>query len=370
MRTKEKDILSQKLLKLFPSGNRYFQFLKILINSPRFLLLWITLAFISLSLSANERQVGDVNGDGEVNIADINAVIDMILSGRFDPKGDVNSDGEVNIADVNVLIDIILGNHYEDPEFLEFTIDNVNFKMIYVKGGTFTMGATSEQLYGPYSYSYQYRYELPTHEVTLSSYFIGETEVTRELWKAVMADNTMPVEYYDSDYKKPLDKVGYDNAISFCQKLSRKTGYTFRLPTEAEWEYAARGGCKSKGYRYAGSDNPNKVAWYGWGSGGTADGTYKGPHPVATKDPNELGIYDMSGNVFEWCQGWYYSYTSEAQVNPTAPEEGYYRIMRGGCWLFHISNDVPYYNFIRVSWRGVETYYKYNGFRVVMEVPN
>lgn len=338
--------------------------------------LLVIFIIISFQASANETIKGDVNNDGEVNIADVNFIINQILS-EYLPihlYGDVNEDGEVNIADVNVVINIILGNNYEPPEFIDFEVNNIHFKMIYVKGGTFTMGATSEQLYGPYDYSYNYRYELPTHEVTLSNYYIGETEVTGELWKAVMADNTLPVSYdyydYAYDLKKPLDQASYSNALSFCQKLSNKTGYHFRLPTEAEWEYAARGGCKSKGYRYSGSDNIKDVAWYGFYTpGSTAYGTSKGPHRVAEKAPNELGLYDMSGNVYEWCQGWYYHYTSEPQVNPTAPEEGYYRIMRGGCWLFDPSSTSPYHNHFRVSWRGVETYYRYNGFRIVMEMP-
>lgn len=198
-----------------------------------------------------------------------------------------------------------------------FTVAGVSFTMVFVEGGTFTMGATSEQV------GEADDWEKPTHRVTLSDYYIGETEVTQALWKAVMGSNPS---YFKGD-NLPVENVSYDDVKTFITKLNQKTGKTFRLPTEAEWEYAARGGKKSKGYKYSGSDNINDVAWY-------KDNSDDKTHPVKTKRPNELGIYDMSGNVYEWCSDWYGKYTSEAQTNPQGPSGGSYRVLRGGSWSY------------------------------------
>lgn len=204
-----------------------------------------------------------------------------------------------------------------------FTVNGVTFKMIYVQGGTFTMGATSEQ--GSDAYSD----ETPTHSVTLSSYYIGETEVTQELWQALMGSN--PSSFKGS--RKPVDSVSYNDCIEFISKLNSKTGQSFRLPTEAEWEYAARGGNKSRTYKYSGSNTIDNVAWYEVNSynKGSSSPDY-GTHNVATKSPNELGIYDMSGNVWEWCSDWRGSYSSSSQTNPTGASSGSIRVLRGGSW--------------------------------------
>ena len=209
---------------------------------------------------------------------------------------------------------------------ISFTVDGVSFTMIYVPGGTFTMGATSEQG------SDFWDDEKPTHSVTLSSYHIGQTEVTQALWKAVMGSN--PSEFRGD--KRPVENMSWNDCQTFISRLNAKTGKNFRLPTEAEWEYAARGG-HSGGSKYAGSDNINNVAWYYDNSG---DET----HNVATKSPNSLGIYDISGNVCEWCQDWYGDYTSSSQTNPKGPSSGDDRVFRGGCW----SNDARH---CRVSHR-------------------
>ena len=204
-----------------------------------------------------------------------------------------------------------------------FTVGGVTFKMIAVEGGTFTMGATSEQ--GDDAWDD----EKPTHSVTLSSYSIGETEVTQALWQAVMGSN--PSNFSGSN--KPVETVSWNDCQDFIRRLNALTGENFRLPTEAEWEYAARGGNKSRGYKYAGSNNIDNVAWY-WdnipsqSSGSAGYGT----QVVATKSPNELGLYDMSGNVWEWCQDWYGSYSSGSQTNPTGPTSGDSRVRRGGSW--------------------------------------
>lgn len=194
-----------------------------------------------------------------------------------------------------------------------FTVNGVSFTMVGVEGGTFTMGATSEQ-----GTSDPYDNEYPTHSVTLSNFSIGETEVTQELWQAVMGSNPSSV----SGTNLPVEIVSWNDCQTFIQKLNQLTGKNFRLPTEAEWEYAARGGNKSKGYKYAGSNTLSEVAWY-------SENSSSKTHPVKQKLANELGLYDMSGNVYEWCQDWFGNYSS-AQTNPTGPASGSYRVIRGG----------------------------------------
>ena len=271
-------------------------------------------------ISRNGGAKGDVNADGEVNIADVNAVIEMILSGNSDMRGDVNDDHEINIADINAVIDIIFSGGASTPMGIEtFTVNGVEFKMVKVDGGTFTMGATPEQ--GDDAYNS----EKPAHQVTLSSYSIGQTEVTQELFLAVMGYNWS---HFTGDMKLPADELSWNECQEFITKLNQVTGKTFRMPTEAEWEYAARGGKLSKGYKYAGSNDIDEVAWYDDGS------IPKTTKPVATKKPNELGLYDMTGNVMEWCSDWYGPYSSEAQIDPVGPETGTERITRGGCYNF------------------------------------
>ena len=193
--------------------------------------------------------------------------------------------------------------------------NGVSFTMKPVAGGTFTMGATSEQQDPDDD-------EKPTHTVTLSDYYIGETEVTQELWAAVMGSN--PSEF-TGNMQRPVEQVSWEDCQTFIRKLNELTGANFRLPTEAEWEFAARGGRNSRGYQYSGSSNLGDVAWYRDNSSDTT-------HPVKTKSPNELGIYDMSGNVWEWCQDWYGNYSSSSQTNPTGPSTGSVRVRRGGSW--------------------------------------
>ena len=197
---------------------------------------------------------------------------------------------------------------------MTFEANGVSFTMIPVEGGTFTMGATSEM-------TEPCDDEKPTHQVTLSSYYIGETEVTQALWKAVMGSN--PSNFKGDDL--PVEQVSWDDCQTFISKLNALTGKRFRLPTEAEWEFAARGGNQSRHTQYSGSSRIDDVAWYKGNSGNE-------PHPVKTKQPNELGIYDMSGNVWEWCQDWYGDYSSHAQTNPTGASSGSDRVLRGGDW--------------------------------------
>ena len=274
-------------------------------------------------------EIGDVNCDGYVNISDVTDLIDYLLSGNGDSvsqtNADCDKDGNVNIADVTTLIDYLLGGIDLNPPVTEtFTVNGVTFKMVAVEGGTFTMGATAEQG------SDAYDSEKPAHQVTLSSYCIGETEVTQALWQTVMGTNPS---YFAGDLNRPVEQVSWNDCQTFINKLNELTGKTFRLPTEAEWEYAARGGKRSQGYKYAGSNDINEVAWYWYSIPSQTSGAEGyGTQPVATKAPNELGLYDMSGNVWEWCQDWYGSYSSESQTNPTGPESGSCRVRRGGCW--------------------------------------
>ena len=199
-----------------------------------------------------------------------------------------------------------------------FTVNGVTFEMIPVEGSTFAMGATQEQG------SDVDRDEKPTHSVTLSDYYIGKYEVTQELWEAVMGSN--PSHFKGSNL--PVEKVSWDDCQKFIRKLNGLTGENFRLPTEAEWEYAARGGSKSGKYKYSGSNIIGDVAWYTDNSGSKT-------HAVGTKSPNELGIYDMSGNVWEWCQDWYGKYSSGSQTNPQGPSSASARVIRGGSWHYN-----------------------------------
>ncbi len=187
--------------------------------------------------------------------------------------------------------------------------------MVYVSGGTFTMGGTSEQG------SDAYDDEKPTHSVTLSSYYICKYEVTQALWRAVMGNN--PSNFKGDNL--PVECVSWDDCQTFINRLNSYTGRNFRLPTEAEWEFAARGGNYSRHYKYSGSNYISDVAWY---DGNSSNRT----HPVGTKQANELGLYDMSGNVWEWCSDWYGSYSSYSQNDPTGPNSGSSRVRRGGSW--------------------------------------
>lgn len=198
----------------------------------------------------------------------------------------------------------------DSSEDLTFTVNGVSFTMKLVEGGTFQMGSSDSNAKSD---------EKPVHGVTLGNYYIGETEVTQVLWKAVMGSN--PSHFKGDNF--PVNQVSWNDCQEFISKLNQKTGQNFRLPTEAEWEYAARGGKKSNGYKYSGSNTIGNVAW------NTEDNS-ETIHMVKTKSPNELGLYDMSGNVREWCQDWYGLYSSSSQTNPTGPSSGIARVLRGG----------------------------------------
>lgn len=212
-------------------------------------------------------------------------------------------------------------NDESTSSYLTITVGKVSFKMIRVEGGTFMMGATQEQQGDAWSN------EKPVHEVTLSTYYIGETEVTQELWETVMGSN--PSKFKQS--RKPVDGIGWYDCETFIHNLNTQTGRKFRFPTEAEWEFAARGGKSSKGYKFSGSNIVDDVAW----SEGADD---SGTHTVATKQANELGIYDMSGNVWEWCNDWFGEYPSTSVTNPQGPSSGTHHVRRGGSW-WHLKSS-------------------------------
>ena len=253
--------------------------------------------------------------------------------------GDVNGDGVVDVDDLNEVINVMLGKpHGGNHDGNTFTVNGVTFNMVSVEGGTFMMGATQEQLGDADSD------EKPAHKVTLSSYSIGETEVTQELWQAVMGDNPS---HFTGNLQRPVEQVSWNDCQEFITKLNALTGEHFRLPTEAEWEYAARGGNKSQGYKYAGSNALSQVGWYEFNAEDVGeDSPDYGTHAVATKAPNELGLYDMSGNVWERCSDWHsYTYYDESpEMNPQGPSTGSYRVARGGAWDYQASR-------CRVSYR-------------------
>ena len=192
-------------------------------------------------------------------------------------------------------------------------VNGIEYPMVYVSGGSFMMGSDDSEAYSN---------EKPVHRVTLSSYRIGKYEVTQELWEAVMGSNPS----FFKGSRRPVEDVSWDDCQTFISKLNALTGQNFKLPTEAQWEFAARGGNSSNGYKYSGSNYIDNMGWYCDNSGSTTHNVGK------TKSPNELGIYDMSGNVCEWCRDRYGSYSSSSQTDPEGPSSGSSRVIRGGSW--------------------------------------
>jgi sulfatase modifying factor 1 len=219
-------------------------------------------------------------------------------------------------------------------------------EMIAVAGGSFTMGGSIHE------------HEKPRHNVTLSSFSMAKTETTVAQWRAYCnaTGQAMPeTPSWGWTDKAPIVNVSWEDVVAYCEWLSDKTGKTYRLPTEAEWEYAARGGNKSNGYEYAGSNAINEVGW-------NDDNSGMQTKPCGLKRPNELGLYDMTGNVWEWCQDWYGSYGGNEQTNPSGAKTGSNRVLRGGSWYNATSNRrVAYRSFSKPGDRS--TAY---GFRVVV----
>ena len=271
----------------------------------------------AVTWSSSDDGVAEVNQSGRVTAnADGTCVITCSAT-----------DGSGVKAECQVTVD---APAVEDEQ--TFTVSGVSFKMKKVAGGRFPMGATAEQSdgYTPESD------ETPTHLVTLSDYWMGETEVTQALWYAVMGAKPTSSNSWSRTYglgnNYPAYYVSWNDCQEFITKLNQLTGKTFRLPTEAEWEYAARGG-SLMGLIFSGSNTLGDVAWYWDNIPSQSSGTTGyGSQPVATKAPNELGLYDMSGNVWEWCQDWFGDYSSGSQTNPTGPSSGSVRVFRGGSW--------------------------------------
>jgi len=215
--------------------------------------------------------------------------------------------------------------------------------MVKVKGGTFQMGSNDGE-----------SNEKPIHSVTVSDFYIGKYEVTQKEWVAIMGSN--PSKYQGDNL--PVEQVSWDDCQEFIKKLNVKTGKSYRLPSEAEWEYAARGGSKSKDYKYSGSNDLSAVAWF-------ADNSGSNTHLVGQKQANELGIYDMTGNIWEWCSDWYGDYSSGSQANPKGVSSGSYRLLRGGSFN---DDDPPRNGCCRVAYRLANTpsnRYDTHGFRLV-----
>lgn len=228
------------------------------------------------------------------------------------------------------VVDNVYDIQYTDTTVV-INVKGAVFTMILVEGGTFEMGATEEQGQDDPDEN-----EYPVHVVNLSPFYICQTEVTQELWTSVMGTNPSLIL---GDMTLPADCIKWDMCQDFIRALNEYLDNRFeiRMPTEAEWEFAARGGNKSLGYKYSGSDDVDEVAWY------ESNSDWK-THPVGTKKPNELGIYDMSGNIWEWCSDWMGAYQPEEQTNPVGSAYGTHRVMRGGSWTYDPS-------FCRVSRR-------------------
>ncbi len=255
-----------------------------------------------------------------------------IISKTYDFVVDENK-----IAEVRGGYIVFSANSLSDTVYVVQEKGSLEIEMVYVKGGRFWMGSYPEY---------------PVHSVTLSDYYIGKYEVTQVQWEAVMGSNPS---YFKKGDDYPVEWVSWDDVQEFLTKLNQWTGKNYVLPTEAQWEYAARGGAKSKGYEYSGSNTIGDVAWY-------YNNAQNSTHPVGTKRPNELGIYDMSGNVDEWCSDWYGEYSDAAQTDPVGPESGSFRVCRGGGW-----NNIAWG--CRVSHRGYDSpgdRYYYLGFRVAL----
>ena len=275
-----------------------------------------------VTISAYAEITGDVNNDGVVTSSDVTALYRYLLNNdeTYLATSDVNGDGIITSADVTAVYRILLGDGQLVPEYIDFTVNGVAFRMIYVKGGTFTMGNN------------EIASESPAHSVTLSDFYMAETECTQALWKAIYPDYAYFAEVGD---QKPCNGQWYSEILQFIAELNDylhasgalAANKNFMLPTEAQWEWAARGGVKSEGYTYAGSNNINDVAWYSQNSNYVVQN-------VKQKMPNELGLYDMSGNAFEATTDNFsmdYSWATDGEIDPTgSPTASAYGLTRRG----------------------------------------
>ncbi len=228
--------------------------------------------------------------------------------------------------------------------------DGMAFDLVWVEGGTFTMGSNRAR-----GVKYNFQSAKPEHRVSVDGFFIARCEVTQALYHAVMGEN--PSKFTGGD-SLPVESVSWDEAQQFALLLSQMTGHRFRLPTEAEWEYAARGGKYHRRQPFPGSDRQglDRAAWYCVNSKGAT-------HPVARRQPNELGLHDMAGNVAEWCLDWVGEYSSQALDNPRGPAEGEHRVLRGG----HYNSTSSACTVYDRGWYIPSGKYEYYGFRIIME---
>ncbi|GHT21111.1 hypothetical protein AGMMS4957_09410 [Bacteroidia bacterium] len=293
---------------------------------------------LELAVGGSEKLVSIVSPD--------DADYDIEWSSSDNTKATVDANGTVTAVAAGEAT--ITAKADDKTAACEVEVLDIAIEMVTVAGGRFTMGATTEQ-----GNDY-YNVELPTHSVTLSSFQIGKYEVTQKLWETIMGSN--PSIFTDDD-NLPVENVSWNDCQTFIKKLNAATGENYRLPTEAEWEYAARGGAQSQGYKYSGSNMIDGVAWYG-------NNSDERTHPVGTKWSNELGIYDMTGNVWEWCSDRFGDYDSGAQTNPIGATTGSDRVFRGGDWSSFAAD-------CRVSLRyGIAPNYRYKirGFRLVRPI--
>lgn len=358
----------------------------------------LCLMSVGSAYAQSEIVVGDMNDDGTLSIGDVTLLTDAILSDKaprvISTKCDPNASDPAAIAgywsttDNSVLIlgadgsatvssnsavtsfeyypfrgDLVLldaeGYCVQDfhvlrqtPDYLlfvladgtyvtyysaatkNFTVKGVNFNVKLVEAGTFLMGS-----------DVAWDVEKPAHSVTISQdYYIGTTEVTQGLWYAITGTSVTDIAdangwgYHGVGDDYPMYNISWVDCQEFITKLNQITGQNFRMPTEAEWEYAAKGGNQSLGYTFCGNNTIDEVAWYMSNSDDTT-------HPVATKKANELGLYDMSGNVWEWCSDWYGTYSSTAVTDPTGATSGSDRVVRGGSKSSEVPVCRPTYRF-------------------------
>lgn len=341
-------------------------------NDDRIVLNMMLQKVKSVRIMTNQRGDEIYVGDVYVGLSPVTIDLPMGVHTFIAKREDMNEKKTIEIVDDGE--DCIVRFNFDN---ISFNVNGVDFCMVKVIGGTFEMGATLEQG------SDACDYEKPIHSVTLSDYYIGETEVTQKLWEVVMGNN--PSKYKND--QNPVECVSWYDCQEFIKKLNVITGENFRLPTESEWEYAARGGCLSEGYKYAGSDIVDEVAWHRYNSEKRQHSEVKG------LNPNELGLYDMSGNVCEWCQDCFLPYNylrDEASINNEMKDDNYKytiyqdqiffvhgndfdkkngdlissyaRVLRGGCWDYLST-------YCRVSYRfnrNPKDSYNYSGLRLAL----
>ena len=276
--------------------------------------LYVATRMIDVTLSTSQR-AGDAENTNYSSPVDLRKTVTAAVK-KMEGINTGNNNGNGNSYYGNAAP----GQNYTENAF------GINMKMVYVQGGSYNMGCTGEQGGDCDADEKTVRY------VTVSDFYIGQFEITQAQWQAVMGTSVYQQQSkaggsstYGTGNDYPMYYVSWEEAKEFCRRLSQQTGKTYRLPTEAEWEYAARGGKKTQNTKYAGGYSLDYVGWYTSNSGGKA-------HAVGTKNANELGIYDMSGNVWEWCEDWYGDYRSYDTDNPTGASSGSDRVLRGGSW--------------------------------------